>query len=214
MTDQQPEAPAALREISDRIERELGWAKAGVSGAHYLMDRENVDGMHAGLVRYITERWPQAPEPAPVPVPVDSGRDLPTPHGQPERVSGDVLYAAAEMALEDAALKHTCGYGFNVTLRRRVVDLVMLAIGEHARIVPKTPATAITEPAEGISAQAHRPGPKRMVGREAVQHCYGCGARWPCEGSWQLRAEAAEALITEARAAILADWPRLVRHLR
>src|ERR1035441_850852 len=63
----QPEAPA-LREISDRIERELGWAKAGISGENYLMDRGDVDGMRAGLVRYTAERWPHACEPAPDPL--------------------------------------------------------------------------------------------------------------------------------------------------
>lgn len=64
---------------------------------------------------------------------------------------------------------------------------------------PRDPAPSIVDRAEGISAKAHRPGPKRMVGREAVQHCYGCGARWPCEGSWQLRAEAAETKLAALR---------------
>jgi hypothetical protein len=53
-----PSGNPALREISDRIERELGWAKSGISGGCYLMDRENVDGMRDGLARYIAERWP------------------------------------------------------------------------------------------------------------------------------------------------------------
>jgi hypothetical protein len=57
MADHQPES-RALREISDRIEREIGWAKSGVSGDYYLMDRENVDGMRDSLVQYIAERWP------------------------------------------------------------------------------------------------------------------------------------------------------------
>ena len=39
---------------------------------------------------------------------------------------------------------------------------------------------------------AHRPGPKRMAGRRVTQDCWTCGQSWPCDGSWQARAEAAE----------------------
>ena len=42
------------------------------------------------------------------------------------------------------------------------------------------------------SVRPHKPGPKRMVGRRITQDCWGCGRPWPCDGSWQARAEAAE----------------------
>ena len=46
----------------------------------------------------------------------------------------------------------------------------------------------------------HAAGPKRMVGRQATRRdCLSCGQPWPCEGSWQARAEAAEAMVAAVR---------------
>ena len=42
----------------------------------------------------------------------------------------------------------------------------------------------------------HTPGPKRVVGRQLTRRdCMSCGHPWPCEGSWQARAERAEATV-------------------
>jgi hypothetical protein len=39
--------------IADRIDQIIGWAKAGKSGAFYLMDRENVDTMRDDILRVV-----------------------------------------------------------------------------------------------------------------------------------------------------------------
>ena len=56
----------------------------------------------------------------------------------------------------------------------------------------------------GAAQNAHRPGPRRMVARQlAAAECLSCGQRWPCEGSWQARAEEAE-----AKLAAIAEYVR------
>ena len=37
-----------------------------------------------------------------------------------------------------------------------------------------------------------------MIGRQVRRDCLGCGRPWPCEHSWQARAEAAEARLEHA----------------
>lgn len=54
------------------------------------------------------------------------------------------------------------------------------------------------------TAAVHIPGPKRMVGRQIIGHtCLGCGDPWPCQHSWQARAEAAEAVVAAIRSVLL-----------
>ena len=69
--------------------------------------------------------------------------------------------------------------------------------------VSPAPSAEDTEPAGGTdvlaemkaaTAAVHVPGPRRMIGRQATRRdCLGCGEPWPCEHSWQARAEDAEA---------------------
>lgn len=47
------------------------------------------------------------------------------------------------------------------------------------------------------SGPVHKPGPRRIVGRRLTQDCWGCRQPWPCDGSWQRWAEAAEAKLAE-----------------
>lgn len=55
-----------------------------------------------------------------------------------------------------------------------------------------------------MGADGHRPGPRRMAARQlAPADCLACGQRWPCEGSWQARAEAAEAKVAALRSVLL-----------
>ena len=53
------------------------------------------------------------------------------------------------------------------------------------------------------TGRPHVRGPRRMVGRKATaNYCLSCGQAWPCDGSWQARALAAEARVRELEAAL------------
>jgi hypothetical protein len=70
---------------------------------------------------------------------------------------------------------------------------------DTGRDLPSAHANAQDRP-----GPVHRPGPKRMVARQvAPSDCLACGQRWPCEASWQARAERAEARLAEVRAVLL-----------
>lgn len=77
--------------------------------------------------------------------------------------------------------------------------LPLIVPDDTGRDLPSAHANAQDRP-----GPVHRPGPKRMVARQvAPSDCLACGQRWPCEASWQARAERAEARLAEVRAVLL-----------
>ena len=46
--------PTETEALAGRIDQIIGWAKSGIRGEYYLMDRENVDTMRDDILRAMT----------------------------------------------------------------------------------------------------------------------------------------------------------------
>lgn len=102
------------------------------------------------------------------------------PRGTVDALPGDRVIKA-----EDGTFRPLDEPGFFTLLE----PVGVLVSGDSGRDLPTAHANAQDRP--GL---IHRPGPKRMVARQvAPSDCLACGQRWPCKGSWQARAERAEA---------------------
>ena len=114
------------------------------------------------------------------------------------------ILAATDAALESAPLVLPPGEFAAV---RKVAAALGLELRPAAPPVPSAEDTGPAGAADGLAemraatAAVHVPGPRRMIGRQATRRdCLGCGRPWPCEHSWQARAEDAEARLAEIAA--------------